>query len=281
MKIIVAAGVCKLPKSILSYQDSLADIIVAGSYTPEERIGNKGKVFFPHNRGMKAEVVTGKYLANSFGMPNPGFKKVDLEFTKIKKNIRKQLFISIAGFSVSDYVSGVEFFNDREYVSGIELNLSCPNTESSQLFCFNLAQTERILNRLRKVGLKKTLWLKVSVFSDEVLLKNFCILVNEYADIVDGIVTSNTLPNTVDAGVKFKSRNALGGMSGSFLKPIVLGQVRLFRLNLHQNIKIIGVGGIMKKSDVLLYKKFGSDMVQVNSLLFWGTGPKELPKLRA
>ena len=66
--IMIGAGVCKSPAQAKEWLKVAP--VVSGSYTPEARSGNEGKLFYPET---EEEFLRLGYGLNSFGMPNMGF----------------------------------------------------------------------------------------------------------------------------------------------------------------------------------------------------------------
>ena len=117
----------------------------------------------------------------------------------------------------------------------------------------------------------KILSVKLSPIPDPVLLKKIAVLINE-SEIICAVTTSNTLPNVFayadDGRPAIQSVTELGGMGGSALKPIALGQVKQLRELLRDGIDIIGVGGIKTGKDVLDYLNAGASAVQIGTACF-------------
>lgn len=65
------------------------------------------------------------------------------------------------------------------------------------------------------------------------------------------------------AGIELAHCLGFGGMAGSALKPIGLGQVRQWRNLLPERIAVIGVGGVTRGRDILDYLRAGATTVQI------------------
>ena len=59
----------------------------------------------------------------------------------------------------------------------------------------------------------------------------------------------------------------VGGMSGSAMRPIALGQVLAFREKLPRTIDVIGAGGIETRRHVEQFRMAGASAVQAATLI--------------
>lgn len=268
---MIGAGVCKNPASTSNWLKAAPT--VSGSYTPEQRDGNHGKVVWPDTL---EEVLSIGYGLNSYGMPNMGFANAAKEFERMEPE--QPLIVSIAGFSVDDYLSGLVDFKDLPAISAFELNFGCPNTQGDhpEIISFSPNVVDKILGTIaiNKRFTEKPIWLKFSPYSNPAELKRMAQIVNEYApDITLAVVTCNTFPNAYIGSGHIGPNNGLAGLSGPAMKPIALGQVRQFRQHLDDSIDVIGIGGITTGNDVVDFLEAGAKAVQITSLAHWAGDP--------
>lgn len=266
--IMIGAGACKDPKLTLDWLKIAP--VVSGSYTKEARSGNSGdRLFYPDTL---EELLKLGYGLNSFGVKNNGIKAAVTAFGE--SQFGQPLIVSVAGFSVEDYVHCVKVVSaSGNFVSAIELNLSCPNTEHGRIFSFNLTVLEELFTALAPYK-QKPLWVKLSPYSDPNQLATVAKLINKHSDIVRAVVTCNTFPSGYAGEQAISPHQGLAGLSGPALKPIALGQVRQFRQLLNSDIDVIGVGGITTGNDVIDFLDAGAAGVQLTSLPFWLKEPK-------
>lgn len=266
LPIMIGAGVCKDPTRTLEWLKVAP--VVSGSYTKEARSGNSGeRLFYPDTL---EELLKLSYGLNSFGVKNDGVTDAVSAFDK--STFDQPLVMSVAGFSVEDYVQCVGVVSNSETVSAIELNLSCPNLTHGTIASFDLALLEELFTALSPHN-KKPLWIKLSPYSDPNQLAAVASLINKYADIMRAVVTCNTFPNSYAGDDVVTPNQGLAGLSGPALKPIALGQVRQLRQQLDGDIAVIGVGGIISGDDVLDFIEAGAAAVQLTSLPFWLKNP--------
>jgi len=268
---IIGAGVCKNPDTTEIWLQVAP--VVSGSYTAETRAGNPGRVVYPQTLESFLEIGFG---LNSYGMPNTGFQVAAKQLSKFRSE--QPLIVSVAGFSIDEYIEGVQTFNNHTRVSAIELNFGCPNTQGDHpdIMSFNPGAVRKLLEMLCvTVEVKKPIWLKFSPFSNPAELKRMALLVNKFAeDYTLAVVTCNTFPNAY-AGDVVDPNNGLSGLSGPAIKEIARGQVRWFKANLDPAIDIIGVGGITTGDDIVDFLDDGAKAVQLTSLPFWAGNPSD------
>lgn len=269
--VMVGAGPIKTVDDVkrIAQSDSAACLI--GSFTKEPRLGNRGEyVYFS-----RPEL----YTLNSKGLPNGGsiyLASYLPEMVQVTYDFDKPLILSIAGFSLDEYIYLCQLGADKR-VDGIELNVSCPNVkkkdnDQEQIGSFNLQFVDQLLDRSEQV-LGRSFWLsiKFSPYSDPTLLKDMANIVNKYP-LVKAVVTSNTFPNAYDFQEDnvpaITPNNGLAGLGGKAMHPIALGQVKQFRQYLDKRIHLIGVGGIQTRQDVEDFKHAGATITQVTSLYF-------------
>ncbi len=260
--IMIGAGVCKNPQTTRKWLTAAP--VVSGSYTPKSRDGNKGdRLFYPDT---EEELRAIGFGLNSFGMPNMGFEAAARELAGTGGE--QPLIVSIAGFSIDDYVNGVEQFTTVEGVVAIELNFGCPNTEHGKIMSFDPRSLDALFRRLGEL-IERPIWVKFSPYSDPGLLKEVATVVNTACATVKAVVTCNTFPSAYAGKNAISPMGGLAGLSGPALKPIAMGQVTQFRQHLVRVIDVIGVGGITTGNDVIDFLDAGACAVQLTSLPFW------------
>ncbi len=262
LPIMIGAGVCKDPARTLEWLEIAP--VVSGSYTKEARSGNSGQhLFYPDTLDSFLELG---YGLNSFGVKNDGAAAAVDAFNE--SAISKPLIISVAGFSVTDYVDCIQAVSNCITISAIELNLSCPNMQHGTIVSFDLTLLEEMLTALTSYN-GKPLWVKLSPYSDPNQLAAVATLINKHSETIRAVVTCNTFPNGYAGETVVSPNHGLAGLSGPALKPIALGQVRQLRQHLCSSIAVIGVGGITTGDDIVDFLEAGGAGVQLTSLPFW------------
>jgi dihydroorotate dehydrogenase (fumarate) len=232
---------------------SKSSAVVMKSCTVEPRIGNEE----PRYKRLPFGSI------QSMGLPNLGYKKYVASAALLKK-FKKPIIASVAGFSVEDYILMVNAFQKSE-VDLIEVNLSCPNIVGKPQVAYDLVQTDKVLYAISSLG-TKPLGLKLPPFYDFVHHAEMTELIKKHKIRFITCINSigNTLvinPNTETPVIKPK--NGFGGLSGDYIKPIALANVRAFYELLGNKVSIFGVGGINTGTDAFEFLLAGADAVQV------------------
>ena len=114
--------------------------IVTKTITLEPRIGN------PQPRIV--EVVGG--MLNSIGLQNPGAEVFIKEKLPKLKRYRVPIIANISGSKETEFVKLADLLKDIG-LSGLELNISCPNVEHAGLFAQDADTTYKLVRKVRKV----------------------------------------------------------------------------------------------------------------------------------
>nr|QBK85992.1 MAG: dihydroorotate dehydrogenase [Marseillevirus LCMAC101] len=203
---------------------------------------------------------------NNIGMVGPSFEY----YESLKFN--KPYIISIAGSleNVNTMLSS-DYLNSSIYA--YEINISCPNISNQahqyiniddipKLNCFHLSDSSSFGVKLPPVSNE----LDVKLYSSY-------IRENEYVSYV-------VCCNTGHRGCfNLDGKLVEGALSGKYLKPIALWNVKMFKKYLPERIRVFGCGGISAPQDVADFKLAGADGVQVGTA-FMEEGPDIFSKLR-
>jgi dihydroorotate dehydrogenase (fumarate) len=305
LPIMLGAGVCKRTEQLAPYlrEDLAAGAIVLGSVTPEPRSGNREEPLqWPETWEKFQDIGFG---LNSFGMPNAGFKQVFEELQKLESPV--PLIVSIAGFSVADFVVDLELFAELPNVAAIELNLGCPNVHEMKTIpiAYDLHDVEAVLQALEAIQSVKPVWLKLSPYITEDQKRFYASVVHKvpvdltsvptvhpsfpqelfkklgsYRRFLKAVVFANTAPNVsvLDPATGKPATGPNGGkagLSGDFLRALTIPLVQKARLALPGSIDVIGCGGVLTGADTLDYLGNGAQAVQcVSGPSWYGDGPR-------
>lgn len=258
-----AAGTCKTLEDVRKISRSATAAIMVGSITKETRAGNSGSVYW-YGQG---------FSMNSLGLPNPGadyYRENIPEMVGIAHEVRKPLFVSVAGFSPEEDAE-LSALAIEAGADAVELNLGCPNVwsgnEQKRIACFDPLLVAEVLRCVEdKVGVGARVSVKISPFSDPFMLAEVAKVIAK-SQLAKAITAINTFPNSFVFDDSGQSRitpgGGLAGMAGPALKPIGLGQVKQLRAILPERIQIVGVGGVSDGSSVLEYRHAGADAIQI------------------
>jgi len=200
-------------------------------------------------------------ILNSIGLQNPGLR----EFVKKKlpyyKNLKTHLIINFFGNTQKEYVELARRFDDVVGVSGLEMNVSCPNIKRSGIvFGADPQMAYRLVQAVRKATVL-TLIVKLS--------PNVTDIASMAKSVEEGGADAVSLVNTFRAmAVNIHTKkpelgNTIGGLSGPAIKPIALRMV--WEVSQAVKIPIIGMGGIMNAQDAIEFILVGASAIQIGT----------------
>ena len=203
-------------------------------------------------------------MLNAIGLENVGLKAFVKEKLPFLKRLETPIFVNIYGKSVVEYAELAARLDDIEDVSGIEVNISCPNVKSGGLaFGAYPDSASEVVNAIRDKT-EKPMMVKLSPNVTDITE----IARSVEAAGADSISLINTLTGMViDIETRRpKLANITGGLSGPAIKPVALRMV----WQVAQNVKIpvIGIGGIMTAKDALEFLIAGAVAVQIGTANF-------------
>ena len=257
--VMVASGTFGSGKD---YEDfmNLGDIgaIIAKSVTLKPRDGNPPPRICETPSGM----------LNTIGLQNSGidiFIKEDLPYLS---KFKVPVIVNIAGESVDEYSQLAKRLSDIPGISGIEVNISCPNVKQGGMqFGVDPKLTAEVISAVRRsTKLPVIAKLSPNVTDIKVIAK-----AAESAG-ADAISAINTV---IGMAIDINSRRpklsmVVGGLSGPAIKPIAVRMVHeIYKM---VKISVVGIGGIMDADDAIEFILAGASAVQV------GTGNFVNPK---
>ncbi|MDC0466498.1 quinone-dependent dihydroorotate dehydrogenase [Gammaproteobacteria bacterium] len=227
-----------------------------GTVTPLPQTGNpKPRVF----RLFKEQAVI-----NRLGFNNKG---VD----HLVKNLKKRSFDGVVGVNIGankdskgqrridDYLECLrKVSNFSDYVT---INISSPNTPGLR----DLHNTENIKKlifaveqEIKKINFLRPVFLKISPDESFELIQNIAEMIE--SSTLTGLIISNTTLSR--DGIQDKDQHIKGGLSGA---PLMNKSTKILNLvnNNYPNLALIGVGGVMSKSDFDKKIHSGASLVQI------------------
>ena len=252
----LAAGYDKDARLIRSLAHLGFGYIVVGTVVDAPRAGN------PRPRLLR-EPAQGA-LINSLGFPSEGLSSVVRRLER-RGNPRVPVIASISGLDVEEFARCYEAL--QPLVSGIELNISSPNTEGLRIF----QDPENLEKLLSSLGAPKAVpvFVKLPPFFDDTQKTHIMQLVNVCREsAVDGVTASNTRPIE-------DPRLAVGrgGLSGRPLFPDTLRMVSEIRSHAGEDLTINACGGISSGEDAEAALRAGANTVQLfTGMVYQGPG---------
>jgi len=200
-------------------------------------------------------------ILNSIGLQNPGFPDFIKNKLPYYKDLKTHLIINFFGNTQKEYVELAKRFNGVAGVSGLEMNISCPNVKRGGIvFGTNPQMAYRLVQAVRKAT-ALTLIVKLS--------PNVTDIGSMAKSAEEGGADAVSLVNTFRAmAVNIHTKkpelgNTIGGLSGPAIKPIALRMV--WEVSRAVSIPIIGMGGIMNAQDAIEFILVGASAIQIGT----------------
>ena len=203
-------------------------------------------------------------MLNAIGLENVGLAVFVKEKLPFLKRLETPIFVNIYGKSVVEYAELAARLDDIEDVTGIEVNISCPNVKSGGLaFGAYPDSASEVVNAIRDKT-EKPMMVKLSPNVTDITQ----IARSVEAAGADSISLINTLTGMViDIETRRpKLANITGGLSGPAIKPVALRMV--WQVAQTVKVPVIGIGGIMTAKDALEFLIAGAVAVQIGTANF-------------
>jgi dihydroorotate dehydrogenase (NAD+) catalytic subunit len=212
-----------------------------------------------------AETPSG--MLNSIGLQGPGIDKFledDIPWL-IEHNSR--IIVSISGETVEEYASLARRLRVVPGLSGIEVNISCPNVENRGLVfsCDPVASRAVVESVRRNIGGELPIIVKLSPDVTDIV----SIAQEVVSAGADGLALINTLLGMaidIDA-MKPKLAGKTGGLSGPAIRPVAIRAVYQVHAAL-PHTPILGIGGITNGRDALEFILAGATAVSIGTANF-------------
>ncbi|MEA3279112.1 MAG: dihydroorotate dehydrogenase [Thermodesulfobacteriota bacterium] len=203
-------------------------------------------------------------MLNAIGLENVGLASFVEEKLLFLKQLSTPIIINIYGKDIREYAELASRINDIEEISGIEVNISCPNVKAGGIaFGTDPDAACKVVKAVRK-NTGKLVMVKLTPNVTDITLIARCV---EDAG-ADSISLINTITGmAIDIETRRpKLANITGGLSGPAIKPIALRMV--WQVVQKVKIPVIGVGGIMTPEDALEFLIAGAVAVQIGTANF-------------
>jgi len=230
-----------------------------------ERLGAmicKGTTLSPRQGNPQPRLTeTASGLLNSVGLQNIGIESLIEEKAPTWATWAVPVIVNIAGQSVEEYAELARRLDRVAGVSGIEVNVSCPNMAQGGM---DFGQTPAAAAEVtRAVKSETTIPIIVKLTPNVTDIAPIALAVAEAG--ADALSLINTVVGmAIDIAERKPSLGGIGGgLSGPAIKPIALYMV--YRVYRAVNIPIVGCGGICCADDALEFIMAGATAVQVGT----------------
>ncbi|TET67249.1 MAG: dihydroorotate dehydrogenase, partial [Dehalococcoidia bacterium] len=211
--------------------------IVCKGTTLEPRDGN------PQPR--LAETASG--LLNSIGLQNIGVKTLIKEKAPIWASWRVPVIVNIAGETVDDYTRLAHELDGVAGVSGLEVNVSCPNVKAGGAEFGAIPESAAKVTAAVRAATSLPVLVKLTPNTGDIV--RIAVAVAEAG--ADAISLINTVKGmAIDIATRRPLLgNKTGGLSGPAIKPIALAMI--YEVAGAVELPIVGCGGITTGSDAI------------------------------
>jgi dihydroorotate dehydrogenase (NAD+) catalytic subunit len=209
-------------------------------------------------------VETASGMLNSIGLQGIGIKALVEEKAPVWAGWKVPVIVNIAGDTVEEYWKAAKALDGVAGVSGIEVNISCPNVKNGGAAFGMNAETAAQVTRAVRTATTLPVIVKLTPIAGDVAG-----IAREVEKAgADALCVANTYRGmAIDIDKKKPVlANITGGLSGPAIKPLALALV--YEAAGAVTIPVIGCGGISTANDALEFLMAGASAVQVGSASF-------------
>ena len=209
-----------------------------------------------------AETPSG--MLNAIGLHGPGVEALIRDYAPQWAEWDFPVFVNINGETAAEYGELAARLDGVPGVSGLEINISCPNVEQGGLYFGNDPRAASAVTESVRRRTKLPVWVKLTPMVSDI---GVIARVVEAAG-ADALCAINTFVgmsmdlNAYRPRLSFRT----GGLSGPAIRPLAVHLA-------HQaaravRIPVIGIGGITRAEDALEFLVAGCSAVQVGAATF-------------
>ncbi len=253
--VTVASGTFGYGQEYEPYLDitGLGAIIVKGT-TLEPRCGNPPPRICETPAGM----------LNAIGLENPGIDVFLNDYLPWLRERGATVILNIAGNTIEEYAEMAGRVENHSGITGLELNISCPNVKRGGL----QFGTDPTMVREVVAAVKSNTSLPVMAKLSPNVTDIVAIARAAWEGGADSLSLINTL---MGLAIDVENRrpvlaNTFGGLSGPAIKPVALRMI--YQVASEVPLPIMGLGGIMDFNDVLEFLMAGATAVSVGTANF-------------
>jgi dihydroorotate dehydrogenase (NAD+) catalytic subunit len=223
---------------------------VSKTITPEPRTGNAPQRIWETPAGM----------INSIGLPNKGLDGFLAQDLPQLAELPVPLIVSVMATGQEEFAKLVTGVGERDEVTAIELNVSCPNVHSGLIVGEQPTETVALVEALRPLTAKPLIVKLTPNVADPA-----AVAVAAEEGGADAISLINTLKASAVDPVRGGPALAAGhgGLSGPAVRPIALQQLR--SVVAATGLPVIGMGGISSGADAAEFIAMGASLVAVGT----------------
>jgi len=256
---LALSGPVMIASGIAGYGEEYAEIV---DIQQLGAIVCKGTTLMPRRGNAQPRLVetTGGVL-NSVGLENIGIDALIREKAPVWAGWQVPVIVNVAGETIDEYVAVSRKLEGVPGVSGIELNISCPNISAGGMeFGVDPKLAAEVTSAVKAVS---SLPIIVKLSPNVTDIKKIALAVEEAG--ADAVCLINTLRGmAIDIDRRKPSLgNIVGGVSGPVVKPVALYTV--FETAKVVRVPVIGCGGIASGEDALEFIMAGATAVELGT----------------
>jgi dihydroorotate dehydrogenase (NAD+) catalytic subunit len=209
-----------------------------------------------------AETPSG--MLNAIGLQGPGVEALIRDYAPKWAQWDFPVFVNINGETAAEYGELAARLDGVPGVSGLEINISCPNVEQGGLYFGNDPHAASAVTEAVRRRTKLPVWVKLTPMVSDIGVIARAV----EAAGADALCAINTFVgmsmdlNAYRPRLSFRT----GGLSGPAIRPLAVHLA-------HQaaravRIPVIGIGGIARAEDALEFLVAGCSAVQVGTATF-------------
>ena len=258
--VLTASGTCGYADELTEFMDvaSLGGVVTK-SITLAPRKGNPTPRIVETDAGM----------LNAIGLANIGLERFLSEKVPVLEKLGTAVFVNVAGQQIEDYVAVAERLAREKAISGLELNISCPNVKQGGIsFGTDPALIRQITSQVKKVCVKKPLIVKLTPTVTDICATARA-AIEAGADALSMVNTFTAMAINIETRRPILA-NRTGGLSGPAIKPIALYLVSKVYQEVARpaGIPILGGGGIRNGTDAIEFMLAGATAVTIGTATF-------------
>lgn len=203
-------------------------------------------------------------MLNAIGLQEIGVRRFIEEKMPRLRELAPAILVNICGSSLEEYGELAHILDSVEGVSGLEINISCPNVKQGGiLFGCDPDLAARATEVVRN-GTSLPVIPKLSPNVTDIA----AIARRVESAGADAVSLINTIPAmAIDVETRRpRLANVVGGLSGPAIRPIAVRMV--YQTAQAVGIPVIGIGGIGSAQDVLEFVIAGAAAVQIGTMNF-------------
>ena len=257
-----------LQNPVMTASGTLSNGLKATRIFDVNRLGaivSKGTTLHPRNGNPQprtAETPSG--MLNTIGLQNVGVEALIRDVAPVWATWRVPVIVNIAGDTVDEFAELASRLNDVPGVSGIEVNVSCPNVRVGGMLFGQDPQQAAAVTRAVVKSTKLPVIVKLTPNVTDIAAVARA-AVEAGADAVCVINTLQAMAIDIRARRPVLS-TVFGGLSGPAIKPVALRAV--YQVAGAVDVPVIGCGGITRGEDAIEFIMAGATAVQVGTATF-------------